>query len=165
MHEITVGISDIKLARGEARLVTYALGSCVGICIYDEAMQIGGMLHAMLPDVKEGAAEIGAAEYCTEKYVNTGVPYLYKKLCAMGADANCMKAKIIGGAKMFDFAVTGLKEDIGKTNIIAARKCLNYFGIPVVAEATGGKVGRTVWFNVSDGSVRIKTTRNEIIII
>ena len=160
MQEIVVGISDVKLAKGNVELVTYALGSCVGICIYDEFIQAGGMLHAMLPD-----ANAGGADSCIEKYVNTGVPYMYKRLCAMGTDIRRMRAKIIGGAKMFDFAVTGSKADIGTTNIIAARKCLNYFGIPIVSEATGGKVGRSVWFNVSDGSVRIKTTGNEIITI
>ena len=64
---------------------------------------------------------------------------------------------------MFDFAATGAESDIGTANIVAARKCLNYLGIPIIAEATGGTVGRSVWFSVSDGSVKIKTTSNEVI--
>ena len=158
MQEIVVGISDIKVAKGETQLVTYALGSCVGVCIYDDVVQIGGMLHAMLPD-----ANAHGTDSKIEKYVNSGIPYLYKKLCAMGADARRLKAKVIGGAKMFDFAVTGSEADIGTANIIAVRKCLNYLKIPIVAEVTGGTVGRTVWFTTSDGSVRIKTTGNETI--
>ena len=158
MQEIVVGISDIKVAKGETQLVTYALGSCVGVCIYDDVVQIGGMLHAMLPD-----ANAHGTDSKIETYVNSGIPYLYKKLCAMGADARRLKAKVIGGAKMFDFAVTGSEADIGTANIIAVRKCLNYLKIPIVAEATGGTVGRTVWFTTSDGSVRVKTTGNETI--
>lgn len=158
MQEIVVGISDSKIAKGDVQLVTYALGSCVGVCIYDDVSRIGGMLHAMLPD-----ANLNVTDNNIEKYVNSGIPYLYKRLCAMGADAGKLKAKVIGGAKMFDFAVTGSEEDIGTANIIAVRKCLSYLGIPIVAEATGGAVGRTVWFTISDGSVRIKTTSNEII--
>ena len=29
--KITVGIADMKLARQEGELITYALGSCIGI--------------------------------------------------------------------------------------------------------------------------------------
>ena len=158
MQEIVVGISDVKVAKGETQLVTYALGSCVGVCIYDDVAQIGGKLHAMLPDANAHGTDIRI-----EKYVNSGIPYLYKKICAMGAEARRLKAKVIGGAKMFDFAVTGSEADIGTANIIAVRKCLNYLKIPIVAEATGGTVGRTVWFTTSDGSVRVKTTGNETI--
>ena len=158
MQEIVVGISDVKFAKGEVQLVTYALGSCVGVCIYDDVRHVGGMLHAMLPDANKGSFD-GRIE----KYVNSGIPYLYKRLCAMGTDARHLIAKIVGGAKMFDFAATGAESDIGTANIVAARKCLNYLGIPIIAEATGGTVGRSVWFSVSDGSVKIKTTSNEVI--
>ena len=29
--ELKVGIGDMKLSRGEGRIITYALGSCIGI--------------------------------------------------------------------------------------------------------------------------------------
>ena len=32
---ITVGISDLNATKAPGVLVTYALGSCVGICLYD----------------------------------------------------------------------------------------------------------------------------------
>lgn len=32
---IKIGISDLNVARSPDVLMTYALGSCVGICLYD----------------------------------------------------------------------------------------------------------------------------------
>ena len=33
--ELKVGIGDMKFSRGEGRIITYALGSCIGITFYD----------------------------------------------------------------------------------------------------------------------------------
>ena len=46
---INVGISDLNIAKVPDILVTYALGSCVGICLHDQVNGIGGMAHIMLP--------------------------------------------------------------------------------------------------------------------
>ena len=46
---ITVGISDLNVARAPDVLVTYALGSCVGICLYDSFTRVAGLSHIMLP--------------------------------------------------------------------------------------------------------------------
>ena len=49
MGQKIVEIADLKTGGKNDELVTYALGSCVGICMYDEGLHIGGLLHAMLP--------------------------------------------------------------------------------------------------------------------
>lgn len=46
---VTVGISDLNVVRSPDVLVTYALGSCAGICLYDPVTHIAGMSHIMLP--------------------------------------------------------------------------------------------------------------------
>ena len=46
---IKVGISDLNIARSPDVLVTFALGSCVGICLYDRIKKIAGLSHIMLP--------------------------------------------------------------------------------------------------------------------
>ena len=48
--QISVGIADMKLTRREGVLITYALGSCVGISFYDPMIKLGALLHIMLPD-------------------------------------------------------------------------------------------------------------------
>jgi chemotaxis protein CheD len=42
-NNVTVGISDMKLGAQEDVLATYALGSCVGICIYDSVRKVGAL--------------------------------------------------------------------------------------------------------------------------
>ena len=153
MNEIVVGIADIKAAKGECCIVTYALGSCVGVCIYDEAVKVGGMLHAMLPDSKK-FLEVDKSG----RYVDTGLYRLCESVCRMGAVRGRLKAKLVGGAKMFDYLDTPGKVDIGMENVLQARKYLRQLGIMLVREETGGEVARTIRFNPADGSVAIHAT-------
>ena len=39
----------MKFSRGEGRIITYALGSCIGITFYDPVTRLGALLHIMLP--------------------------------------------------------------------------------------------------------------------
>jgi chemotaxis protein CheD len=54
-----VGISDRSVARAPDTIVTYALGSCVGVALYDEAAGVGGLAHIMLPESSGGAGASG----------------------------------------------------------------------------------------------------------
>lgn len=150
MDEIVVGIADMKAARGECSIVTYALGSCVGICIYDEVAKVGGMLHAMLPDSTR-FQEVSEAD----RYVDSGLYRLCGMVCRMGAVRSRLKAKLVGGAKMFDYTDATGKVDIGMENVLQARKYLRQLGIELAGEETGGEVARTIHFNPADGSVVI----------
>ena len=46
---VNVGIADLNVVKYPDVLATYALGSCVGICLYDHKAKIAGMAHIMLP--------------------------------------------------------------------------------------------------------------------
>ena len=52
--QYVVGIADMKMCRAPGVLVTYALGSCIGICLYDNVIKLAAMVHIMLP-VAQGA--------------------------------------------------------------------------------------------------------------
>ena len=153
MGDIIVGIGDIKIVKGEIPLVTYALGSCVGICVYDEGIGLGGMLHAMLPTVVDPTMIVEV-----DKYVDTGVVKLYNTLCRLGADKGRLKAKLIGGAKMFEYNTSVRDADIGTLNVCKAREALKKLGVPLVREVTGGEVGRTIRFVPTSGVVTITST-------
>ena len=45
----TVGIGDACIIKMPDVLVTYSLGSCVGVCLYDFRNHIAGMVHILLP--------------------------------------------------------------------------------------------------------------------
>ena len=47
--KITVGIADMKMAKERGMLITYALGSCIGICLYDQKIKLAALVHIMLP--------------------------------------------------------------------------------------------------------------------
>ncbi len=45
-----IDVKDAKISNGpQSVLITYALGSCLGITAYDHPARIGGLLHVMMP--------------------------------------------------------------------------------------------------------------------
>ena len=92
---IVVGISDYKLAKDPGVLVTYALGSCVGICIYDRRLKIGGLSHIMLPD----STMFTRGEINRMKFADTAVGDMLQSLISKGADKRTLVAKIAGGGE------------------------------------------------------------------
>lgn len=155
MKDSVVEIGDIKIAKGEGELVTYALGSCVGVCMYDEVLGLGGLLHAMLPSAPHTNPGVRP-----EKYVDSGILKLYNRLGNMGADTARLKAKLIGGAKMYDYKTSIKAVDIGTANVMQAKRMLQKLGVSIVKEVTGGEVGRTVHFTPANGRVEIRSTDN-----
>lgn len=160
LQDTLVEMADVKVIKENGTLTTYALGSCVGVCIYDPVTGVGGMLHAMLPDSQK-------AEMVTNygKYVDTGIEELYKKVCRMGGDKRRLKAKVVGGAKMFEYKTTPDEYDIGTANVLQTQKYLQKLGIPIVCQVTGGQVGRTIRFHPAKGSVMIRSTDGKVEVI
>ena len=148
----TVGIADFKLTKPPKELATYALGSCVGICIYDANLKLAGLSHILLPDSQ---ATHGIVDKM--KYADTAIPELVRRMEIFGAKKFSLKAKIIGGAQMFASNNNVATMNIGERNILATREQLKKLRIPIVAEEVGGTHGRTIYFNPQDGSVRVKS--------
>ncbi len=151
--EIKVGISDLNVAAAGETLVTYALGSCVGICLYDSVRKIAGMSHILLP-LSTGYK---GAETQPNKFADSAIPKLVKAMELKGANRANLTAKIAGGARMFaqtsnyDFA------NIGARNVDSVKKTLAELKIPIRAEDTGLDYGRTQYFNSKDGVMTIKS--------
>ena len=50
-RRIIVGIGEMAVAdRPDDVIVTYALGSCVAVCLFDPAARVAAMLHFLLPE-------------------------------------------------------------------------------------------------------------------
>lgn len=149
MSIITVGISDLAVSKNPDIIVTYALGSCVGICLYDKTNQIGGMAHIMLPS----SIEVSLNEN-GKKFADTGIYLLLKELERAGAKTSMLQAKIAGGAQMF----TGINTfNIGLRNIKAVKQVLEAYRIPIIAEETGDKIGRTIFYDLKSGALEVKS--------
>lgn len=151
---IKIGISDLNVARSPDVLLTYALGSCVGICLYDRAKKIGGLSHIMLPD---SSASHGAAQ--PYRFADTAIPILVQKMVLLGANKRALTAKIAGGARMFSTASNNSLSNIGQRNVVAVKEALAKQGIPIIAEDTGKDFGRTLFFTVEDGMMHIKSAK------
>ena len=149
---IVVDISDAKISSNtQDVLTTYSLGSCIGVCMYDPVIRVGGMLHYQLP---YSTLDKLKAEKFPFMFADTGIAIMVKKLLAMGAGAKRMQVKIAGGASMS----TGPKDfDIGKKNYLSIKKLLWKNGMLIDAEDVGGTSPRNMYLNVADGSV---TTRS-----
>ncbi len=153
MSNIIVNISDWKVCKSPEVIVTYALGSCVGSCLYDKVTGIAGMSHIMLPDSKviENKSAVNRM-----KFADTALPDMLAAMVKMGADPRRIQAKIAGGALMF--ATKSEQFNIGERNVAAVKKALAALKIPIVASDTGLNYGRTVFFQSADGKVVIKST-------
>lgn len=150
MANLTIGISDLKVCKAPDVLVTYALGSCVGICLLDSASGVGGMSHIMLPDSTQ--ATNGAST--PMRFADTAIPMLINEMAKLGASRSRLKAKIAGGAVMF--ATTSDRFNIGERNIAAVKSALRSAGIPIIAEDTGLNYGRTVFFYPETGIMEVR---------
>ncbi len=146
MSNIVVGVGDCAWsADPEAVLVTYALGSCIGLTIHDPVAGVAGMLHFMLPESKIDKDKATARPYM---FADTGIPLLFRKAYELGAVKNRLVVRAAGAAQVLDPA--GFF-NIGKRNYQAMRKILWQAGVMVQAESIGGSTSRTVRLEVSTG--------------
>lgn len=147
--KITIGIADMKMTKDKGMLVTYALGSCIGICLYDPLIKLGAMIHIMLPINME------AGRKNTMKYVDTGLRETLRQMEAKGASRSRITAKIAGGARMFEVS-GGSLGNIGQRNIESVHMNLKKEGIRLLKEDVGGSSARTLLFDVSNGMACVR---------
>lgn len=145
---IMVGIGDCAIARSPAKIKTSGLGSCLGITLYDKREKIGGLLHTMLPNIKEARIKDNPA-----KFTDAGIEYLVDEIIKKGGSREKLEAKIVGGASMFENSHL----NIGERNIRSAKDTLKRLGVSIVAEDTGKNYGRTIIFDTFTGDLFIKT--------
>ena len=149
---IKVGMADYKVGRAPATIISYGLGSCIGVSLYDPQAMVGGLLHIMLPDSSQSRSSENPA-----KFADTGVPLLLKDVLALGASRSRLVAKMAGGAQMFAFAKATDIMRVGARNAEAVKELLKSLGIKLIAEDTGGNYGRTVQINLENGVYTVKT--------
>ncbi len=142
--DIEVPMGELVVTQEEVNLTTHAVGSCAVIALYDPKLKIAGMIHTMLPHTHDGQPDA--------KYVDTAIDLALEKMRALGAQSFDIEAKLVGGANMFGLS----SSDIGKENVLSAKKKLKEVGIKLIGESTGGSIGRSVEFSVVTGIVTVK---------
>jgi len=155
-RRIIVNVSDARVSGSPSdMLVTYSLGSCIGVCLYDPGTNVGGMLHYQLPDSKMDPERARVKPFM---YADTGIRILVERLESMGAKKKRMQIRIAGGAAM-DTGPKGF--DIGKRNHLAFRKIMWKNGLFVDSEDVGGFSPRNVYMDLADGTVTVKSNGQE----
>ena len=148
-----VGVADIATGvAGEGGIVTYALGSCIGLTAYDPVAKVGGLLHFMLPQPNgNGRGDPGSTKQYM--YATTGIPLLLRQLVALGAVQSRIVVTAAGGAEILEGAQSMA---IGMRNRTMMRKVLWKMNLSLQAEDTGGAVARTMNLNLENGEVRVR---------
>lgn len=138
----------------DATLITYSLGSCIGVAIHDPIVKVGGLLHFMLPDSQIDPQKALKNPWM---FADTGIPTLFKETYRLGAEKKRMLVKVVGGSQIMD--ASG-HFNIGKRNYTALRKIFWNNGVLIKAEDVGGNGNRTVSLEVSSGRVLVKSSTN-----
>lgn len=148
-HVVAVG--DMKIGRDLDLIVTHALGSCLGLVVYDPVEKVGGLLHAMLPLSKINPDKAKANPYM---FVDTGVPALFKALYEIGGQKSRMVIKAAGCGNPL-----GKNEmfKIGERNYTILKKLLWKNNILLKTEDVGGTASRTVHLDVATGQTIISS--------
>ena len=150
MRHIIV-VADMKIGKKGDMLVTHALGSCLGLMIYEPVAHVGGLLHAMLPLSKINLQKAQANPFM---FVDTGVPEMFKQLYDMGAVKERIVVKAAGCGSPLG---TNESFEIGKRNRTVLKKLLWKNNILLDAEDIGGSISRTVNFDITSGKVIISS--------
>lgn len=149
---LVVGVADMIASNDpSADLITYSLGSCLGVAIYDPVAKVGGLLHLMLPDSTIDA-EKAQNQPCM--FVDTGLPRLFRTVYGLGGDKYRLVVKVAGGSNVMDAAG---RFKIGDRNIEALDACLQRNHFQVAARDVGGTISRTLRIELGTGNVTIQS--------
>lgn len=151
-QKLIVNVSDAKILQGpESVLMTYSLGSCIGVSLYDPTLRIGGMLHYQLPDSN---LDPDKAKNKPFMFADSGMKVLVDKLLSLGIPRKRLQIKVAGGA-----AIGGSPNGfaIGKRNHLAIRKIAWRERLFIDAEDVGGSAPRNMCLHLDTGQVTIKT--------
>lgn len=149
-QEIVVGVADCQCSnRPGAVLTTYALGSCLGITAYDPGSKVGGLLHVMLPTIRNHHHK----DARKVMFVDSGLGELVTGVQQLGANPRSLEFKVFGGAKVLQ---ADEYFNIGGKNIQMMRDLTAQYSLRVRVWEVAGTVNRTIRLHLADGRVRLK---------
>jgi chemotaxis protein CheD len=147
---VLVGVGEIACAHEPGVLITQALGSCVGVTLWDPRTHVAGMAHVMLP-----AAPVSGFTGRRHRFADIAIPELLEQLAGHGVGRHRIVAKIAGGSSMFK-GESGL-DSIGGRNVAAVLAQLESEGVSVSAADTGGSHARTIELRLDSGLLIVRS--------
>jgi len=157
MANITVGISDLALSKNSGdTIITYSLGSCLGVTVFDPEACVGGMVHCQLPTCS--TEDKSKASTNPAMFVDTGVTLLFQKFFELGGAKSRMIVRAAGCAAILDS--NGFFR-IGERNVTLFKKLLWKNGILLKGSETGGDISRTLVLDMATGRTLIRSKGEE----
>ena len=143
----------MKVSRDPSEsIITYSLGSCIGLVIYDPAVRVGGILHYMLPESSIDKSKATKKPYM---FADSGIPRLFKAAYELGAVKKRINIYVAGGAEILD--QKGFF-NIGKRNYMALKKMFFKNNVMIDKQDVGGNKNRTVRIEIATGDIFVKTS-------
>ncbi|MCB1325115.1 MAG: chemotaxis protein CheD [Spirochaetales bacterium] len=149
-----VGVAEWKTARKPDALKT-TLGSCVGVVLYAPRAATGGLAHVLLGEAPTGKIVKKG------KYARPAILGLVAELKDQGVPTEDLRARVFGGASMFNAGQATFLQQIGAENLRIVRQVLKELKITLVSEDTGGSAGRTITLFLDDGRVLLRANGRE----
>ncbi|MBE9544263.1 MAG: HDOD domain-containing protein [Proteobacteria bacterium] len=145
-----VAAGSYYVSRTKPLILQSFLGTCVGVALFDEEAQIGGLIHLLLPEPVSRAGSIQP-----EKYASTGFPLFLAAICNEGASKSRLKAFIAGGALVGPLQDMDLHLDIGGRTVETVLQYLKAENIKVEKSETGGFFTCNMNLNMLNGQCSI----------
>ena len=142
----TIKINEIDVTDSHAVYTCYGLGSCIGLFLNDRTIHLSGAAHIPMP------VSMSNEMLAAEQMINE----LLTRFSAYGSSLLCLRAKIAGGARIYEGAL-----DTGCQNVDAVTQALRKHKVYVAATHVGGKVSRTARYNTSTGVLYIRTSQKQ----
>jgi chemotaxis protein CheD len=156
VRRIIVDIAEFVVSSEvDTTLITYALGSCIAVVLFDPKVPAAGMIHYMLPLSSTNPEK---AKLKPAMFADTGVPLLFHSMYGLGCKKEDLIVKVAGGGHLYDDH--GLFE-IGKRNYTVLRRMLWKTNVLVAAEDVGDSKSRTVSVEVATGRCVVRSAGGE----
>jgi len=142
----------MQISQSPAVLVTKGLGSCLGITFWDPVKKVGAMAHPMLPDFDKARVKTNPS-----RFVNSAIMHALEEMEKKGCMRGRIVVKMFGGAHMFSFINTDSVLNVGQKNIEMALEVFKGLNMKISGQEVGGTFGRTIFLNLDDGKVLVRT--------
>jgi chemotaxis protein CheD len=151
--KIIIGIGSMRVSNDPAGvLITHALGSCIGVTVYDPVVKVGGLLRFLLPASPPNGGNSPQNPFV---FADTGIPLFLQETYKLGGEKSRLQVKIAGGSQLLDYPPF---LNIGEKNREAAKKIFVENDIPIQAEEVGGSMNRAIGLEISTGRVWVRTS-------
>lgn len=145
-----LGLGEAAVAAAGTELVTYGLGSCIGLVVWSARLRVGALCHIVLPD----SAGLNPDPRVPARYADWAVAWSVAALESRGARRTELVAKLAGGAQVLNVPMV---KHMGRQNTEATQARLQAAGIRLGGTDVGGTEGRTVRFFPDTGILEVRS--------